>query len=64
MAAVVAALEGLAVELATVDERGTTVEARALLRSAGVPQRRFDELVDGVAARLILETYLEQRHRR
>jgi putative Holliday junction resolvase len=62
VAAVVAALrERLAVEIATADERGTTAEAERLLAEAGVPRRRWDGLVDGVAARLILETHLAAR---
>lgn len=63
VAAVVAALrERLAVEVATADERGTTVEAERLLAEAGVPRRRWEGVVDGVAARLILETHLASRH--
>jgi putative Holliday junction resolvase len=63
VAAVVTALrERLAVEIATADERGTTAEAERLLAEAGVPRRRWDGLVDGVAARLILETHLAARH--
>jgi putative holliday junction resolvase len=64
VAAVVAALrERLSVPVATVDERGTTIEAEQLLAEAGVPRRRWDDLVDGVAARLILENHLAQRQR-
>lgn len=64
VAAVVAALrQGLSVPVATVDERGTTIEAEQLLAEAGVPRRRWDVLVDGVAARLILESHLSLRRR-
>ena len=64
VAAVVAALRArLAVPVAPVDERGTTAEAERLLAEAGVPRRRWDDLVDGVAARLILETHLALRQR-
>ena len=53
----------LGVPVATVDECGTTIEAKQLLAEAGVPRRRWDDLVDGVAARLILESHLAQRRR-
>ncbi|HUK11918.1 MAG TPA: Holliday junction resolvase RuvX [Thermoanaerobaculaceae bacterium] len=59
VAEVVAALRvQLAVVVATEDERGTTAAAEAELAAAGVPRRRWPELVDGVAARLILEQHL------
>jgi putative holliday junction resolvase len=59
VAAVLAALRArLAVPVETVDERGTTVAAQALLREAGVPPRRWDSVIDGLAARLILESFL------
>jgi putative Holliday junction resolvase len=62
VAAVVAALESvLAVGVVTVDERGTTKEAEQLLAEAGVPRRRWDDLVDGLAAKLILEMHLAAR---
>jgi putative pre-16S rRNA nuclease len=62
VAGVVAALRrALAVPVETADERGTTAEAEGLLAAAGVPRRRWPELVDGVAARLILERHLENR---
>jgi putative Holliday junction resolvase len=51
----------LPVEL--VDERGTTAEARARLAAVGVPPRRWNEIVDGVAAQIILETHLGARTR-
>lgn len=64
VAAVVAALRAaLDVLVETVDERGTTAAAQSLLREAGVPPRRWDSVIDGVAARLILETFLAQRAR-
>jgi putative holliday junction resolvase len=50
---------GLPVELA--DERGTTRDAESLLEEAGAPRRRWAELVDGVAARLILERFLREQ---
>jgi RNase H-fold protein (predicted Holliday junction resolvase) len=60
--AVVAELRAvLALPVALVDERGTTAEARARLAEAGVPVRRWHEIVDGVAAQIILETHLAQR---
>jgi len=64
VAAVVAALRGrIGVPVATVDERGTTAEAERLLAEAGVPRKRWDGLVDGVAAKLILEMHLASRWR-
>jgi putative holliday junction resolvase len=63
--AVVEALRGrLELPVVTVDERGTTLEAEALLAEAGVPRRRWKELVDGMAARLILEAHLALRRQR
>ena len=60
--AVFAALGGrLMVPVRLVDERGTTAAAEALLVEAGVPRRRWRELVDSLAARLILETFLASR---
>jgi putative Holliday junction resolvase len=64
VAAVVGALRRrLGVPVATADERGTTAEAERLLSEAGVPRRRWDDLVDGLAARLILEMHLAARDR-
>jgi putative Holliday junction resolvase len=51
----------LPVPIETTDERGTTMAAEELLAAAGVPQRRWPELVDGIAARLILEDHLATR---
>jgi len=60
--AVVAALRGaLPLPVETADERGTTAAAESLLAEAGVPRGRWAELVDGVAARLILEGFLSAR---
>ena len=59
---IVATLErrlGLPVE--TMDESGTTAAAEALLTEAGTPRRRWQELVDSLAARLILEMHLARR---
>jgi putative Holliday junction resolvase len=62
VAAVLAALRRvLAVPIETVDERGTTAAAAAALRDAGVPPQRRRRAIDGVAAQLILETFLERR---
>jgi putative Holliday junction resolvase len=54
----------LAVPIETVDERGTTAAAEAALREAGVPPGRRRHVVDGVAAQLILEAFLERRRTR
>ena len=51
----------LEVPIETADERGTTTAAEELLAAGGVPRRRWPELVDGVAARLILERHLANR---
>ena len=60
--AVVAALrERLAIPVEVVDERGSTAEAERLLREAGTPRRKWPEIVDSVAARLILERHLATR---
>lgn len=62
VAAVVEALrEKLSVPVETEDERGTSVEAATLLREAGVPPARRAALVDGVAARIILDAFLARR---
>jgi putative Holliday junction resolvase len=59
VAAVVAVLRArLAVPVETVDESGTSLEARERLREAGVPWRRWSGLIDGIAAQLILESFL------
>jgi len=64
VAGVVAALAlRVAVPVETVDERGTTAAAQALLSEAGVPRRRWPELVDSLAARLILDAHLANRRR-
>lgn len=64
VAAVVEALRhALSVPVVTVDERGTTKDAELLLAEAGVPRRRWSEVVDGLAAKLILEAHLATRHK-
>jgi putative Holliday junction resolvase len=49
--------------LVLVDETGTTAEAEARLRAAGVPRRRWPALVDGVAATILLEDVFASRRR-
>jgi putative Holliday junction resolvase len=62
VAAVAAALQHrLVVPVELVDERGSTREAEALLAEAGAPRRRWEALVDSLAARVILERYLVMR---
>jgi putative Holliday junction resolvase len=58
---VISLRERLWVPVETVDETGTSADARALLADAGVPRSRWPDLVDSVAARLILEAYLASR---
>jgi putative Holliday junction resolvase len=43
------------------DERLTTVEAEKTLISAGVKRRKRRQVVDGLAATLILQSYLDSR---
>jgi putative pre-16S rRNA nuclease len=62
VAAVVAALRRvLTVAVETADERGTTRAAEELLAEAGVPRSRWPDLVDSLAARLILDRHLAAR---
>lgn len=62
VSSVVAALQRhLEVPVETVDESGTTAAAETLLTEAGTPRRRWQELVDSLAARLILEAHLASR---
>ncbi|HQT95900.1 MAG: Holliday junction resolvase RuvX [Acidobacteria bacterium 21-70-11] len=62
VAGLVAALRrALAIPIETADESGTTRAAEELLVAAGVPRRRWPDLVDGIAARLILERHLKTR---
>jgi putative pre-16S rRNA nuclease len=51
----------LGVPVCVADERGTTAAAQRLLAEAGVPRGRWKELIDSVAARLILEGFLALR---
>jgi len=48
---------GVAVE--TVDERFTTVTAAQALREAGVPGRRSRQVIDAVAAAVLLQSWLD-----
>ena len=50
---------GIAVD--TLDERLTTVEAQRALRSVGRSARKQKDVIDSVAAAIILSTYLELR---
>jgi putative Holliday junction resolvase len=64
VAAVVAALrERLTIPVEVEDERGSTAAAQALLSEAGVPRRRWPDLIDGLAARVILESHLARSGR-
>jgi putative Holliday junction resolvase len=61
---VVAALRTrLKVAVEVADESGTTVAAEGLLAEAGVAKRRWRELVDSLAAKIILEGFLAMRGR-
>lgn len=42
------------------DERLTTMEAREILDESGVPRREQKQVIDQVAAQLILEAYLHR----
>jgi putative Holliday junction resolvase len=46
------------------DERLTTVAAHASLRESGIKQRNGREMVDSVAASLLLQMHLQRRHRK
>jgi putative holliday junction resolvase len=52
------------VEIELVDERLTTVEAAQQLRASGVGAREGKGLVDGVAAAVILQSWLDARRGR
>ena len=52
------------VEIVLQDERDSSIEAMERLIEAGVGPRRRAEMVDQVAAALILERYLRERSRR
>ena len=49
------------VEVELVDERLSTVEASRQLRASGVDARRGKPKVDGVAAAILLQTWLDGR---
>jgi putative Holliday junction resolvase len=53
--------EALGVKVATRDERLTTVEAERVLLQADLSRRRRRQVVDRLAAVLILQGYLDQR---
>jgi putative Holliday junction resolvase len=53
--------EALGVEVNTWDERLTTAEAERVLISADVSRRRRRQVVDQLAAVLILQSYLDRR---
>lgn len=55
--------EGLAIPVEYWDERFSTAEAERLLVSAGVRRSRRRQVVDQVAAGIILQTYLDSRRR-
>ena len=48
-------------EVELVDERWSTVEATRRLREGGVSARRGRKLVDGMAAAVLLQAWLDQR---
>tara|TARA_B100000700_G_scaffold318632_1_gene412147 strand:- start:428 stop:880 length:453 start_codon:yes stop_codon:yes gene_type:complete len=50
---------GLPVE--TFDERFTTVTARQVLRDQGIPEKEQKDLIDQVAASIILQTWLDYK---
>ena len=49
----------LAVPVRLVDERFTTVQGERVLRETATPRRKRKQLIDQVAAQLILQQYLE-----
>lgn len=56
--------EALGAKVATWDERLTTVEAERVLIAADMSRKRRRQVVDQVAATLILQAYLDRRHLR
>ncbi len=56
--------QSVGLPVALVDERFTSHEAESLIREKGYHWRRKKELVDSIAAYLILESYLMQRSQR
>lgn len=50
--------EGTGAEVVSVDERRTTVDAHRILSESGKRAKKHKDIVDAVAASLILETYL------
>lgn len=54
-------LYGLPVEF--IDERLSSVEAKAILREQGLSEKEMRGKIDSVAASLFLETWLEQQNR-
>ncbi len=56
-------LEGrFGIKTVLVDERYTSIEARAALREAGVNKKKQKPLLDQVAAQLILQTFFDGRN--
>jgi putative Holliday junction resolvase len=53
--------EALGVQVATLDERLTTAQAERVLLQADLSRRRRRQVVDRLAAVLILQGYLDQR---
>jgi len=58
-AADLARVTGLPID--TLDERLSTVEAERILRASGRRAKKQREVVDSVAASIILSTYLDKR---
>ena len=54
---------GLSVPVQFVDERLTTVQGERALREAGIRGRRRKQVIDRVAAQLILQQFLDSQHR-
>ncbi len=50
-----------AVELIAVDERFTTSQANRMMKDGGLKRKKRDQIVDMIAAQLILESYLAGR---
>lgn len=51
------------IPIKTQDERLTTVQAEGALREGGVAPARRKEMIDQVAAQLILQAYLDRRRK-
>lgn len=55
--------KNIEIPIVLLDERLTTVEAENMLISMDVKRKKRKEVIDGVAARIILETYMRNERK-